>query len=570
MPDQRISSAPIIVLKFGGSVLHNEDSLGLAVHEIYRWRRDGYKVVAVVSAFKGETEALIDQCERVARDASSHAQAAFVGLGEAKSASLLGLLLDRSGIPARVLSPAAIGLLCTGDSLNSLPVDVNTGAIDCGLDEDGVVVLPGFTGIDEQGRGVTLGRGGSDSTAVFIAGKLGAQRCRLIKDVHGLYESDPNCAGSPAPARYANANYEDALNTDGSIIQHKSVQLARSLGVEIELGRFNSGSPSVIGDHPKSLRPEAERTRALKIAVCGLGTVGGGVVRALQQLTDRFEIVGAGARSPQKHTDLIPIVGEICSDPLALAECDADVVLELIGGIEPARSLIESALRRRKHVVTANKELIAEHGHELLALADEHGVKLHFSASVGGSLPVLEHLRANEAVAVSGVLNGTSQFVLRSIARGVPYEDAVNEAQRLGYAEADPSRDLDGRDALDKLRVIALQQGWHGYEIEFPACDPESILPGSGLVCQFGQVNPLRASVRQEPVECDADLASLGDSENLVTITREHGDPIVLRGHGAGRWATTVSVVGDLLELSRTVASCRIDQTTTLEEVACA
>lgn len=540
-----------IVLKFGGSVLTDTERYGQAVHEIYRWSRAGWRVVAVVSALAGETDALIDQVDQLVPDADPWTRAAWLGQGESRSASLLGLLLDRSGIPARVLAPGAIGLVDTGNLGTGCRLRIDPTLIKRGLDADGVVVVPGFIAIDQEGRSVTLGRGGSDTTAVLIAGAIRADKCRLIKDVDGLYESDPSKDTAPPPARFRRAHYTDALATDGTIIQHESVRLAQSLGVSIELGRINGRSPSVIGAEHAQLDQRPDSPHRLRVAICGLGTVGGGVVGALSTMPGLFEIVGGASRSPAKHEALRDVVGTLTHDPVSLTRGDADVIVELIGGVEVPYEVVCAALRNGKHVVTANKALIAEHGHELKQIAELHGAKLLFAASVGGSLPVLERLTSLRPESITGVLNGTSQFVLNAIARGERFEDAVLQAQRLGYAESDPSRDLDGRDALDKLRVIALQLGWDHAKCASPNCNPKLFEPGSGFVRQIARLTRDDARVEIESVESDSGYRDLNDSENLVTIRCTDQNSVVLRGRGAGRWATTVSVVGDLLELSR-------------------
>jgi hypothetical protein len=180
-----------VVLKLGGSVLLDATRLRRAVHEIYRWRREGREVVAVVSAFAGRTDEILDRCMRLDpglepaghRRLSPFALAAALGAGEAESAAFLGAQLDRAGVPATVLSPGAVGLRADGDPLDATPREVDTGPIERALERDGVVVFPGFVALDAAGRAVTLGRGGSDLTALFLAHALAADRCRLIKDV---------------------------------------------------------------------------------------------------------------------------------------------------------------------------------------------------------------------------------------------------------------------------------------------------------------------------------------------------------------------------------------------------
>ena len=239
-------STPLIVLKFGGSVLLGKDRLPDAVGEIQRWRRDGWHVVAVVSAFAGRTDALI----RFGTPAlpGGHAFASLLATGEQESAAHLGVQLDGAGVQAAVLSPGAIGLRAQGEPCDADPVRVDGAALRAALNACGVVVVPGFTGVDELGRHVTFGRGGSDLSALFLAHALDAGRCRLIKDVDGLYESDPAAPG-PEPRRYACASYADALRTDGSIVQHKSVRFARRVGLRFEIGRAGGEQPTHVGPH---------------------------------------------------------------------------------------------------------------------------------------------------------------------------------------------------------------------------------------------------------------------------------------------------------------------------------
>ena len=195
----------LIVLKLGGSVLESEASLPRAVHEIYRWRRDGFAVVAVVSAFAGETDRLLERARSLGAAAASSAAAAATG--ELTSAALLGAALDRAGVPACVLTPAALALRADGDPLEADPVALESARLEAVLEREGVAVVPGFAGIDARGRTVLLGRGGSDLSALFLAHALGA-RCRLLKDVDGLYEWDPARPG-PRPRRYATAKWDE-------------------------------------------------------------------------------------------------------------------------------------------------------------------------------------------------------------------------------------------------------------------------------------------------------------------------------------------------------------------------
>lgn len=241
-----MSQRPLIVLKFGGSILLNEDSLRAAVHEIERWRGDGWSTVAVVSAFAGRTDDLLNRGTRLSPSATPSALAGVIATGELESAAFFGLHLDRAGIASCVLSPGLARLRATGPELDANPIALDAGVFQRAFARDEIVAFPGFVAVDESGRHVTLGRGGSDLTALFLAHGLGAIGCRLIKDVDGLYEFDPARSG-PTPRRYAYCSFDDALQTDGTIVQHKAVRLAQRLDLEFELGRLGSQNPTVIG-----------------------------------------------------------------------------------------------------------------------------------------------------------------------------------------------------------------------------------------------------------------------------------------------------------------------------------
>ena len=231
---------PIIVLKFGSSVLRSETDLPRAVHEIYRWYRQGHRVVAVVSALAGTTDRLFARAESCLNNADPWSTAALVATGEAYSAALLCLELDRSGIPAAVLDAPAIGLETAGARLNADPVDLDTDTLLKRLERRPVAVVPGFCGRDKDGSHSLLGRGGSDLSAVLIAQKLGAA-CRLIKDVDGLYEYDPSL-DAPAPRRFSTITFADALQLDANIIQQKAVRFAHRHDYGFEVGPIDRKS----------------------------------------------------------------------------------------------------------------------------------------------------------------------------------------------------------------------------------------------------------------------------------------------------------------------------------------
>lgn len=249
---------PLTVLKFGGSVLRGEADLALGVEEIRRWTRGGGRVVAVVSAFEGTTDRMLGDAQRVAGgtaavEADPAALAMLLATGEFTTAAMLGLALAREGIAARVLGPGAVALRTQGGGADADPVGVDHAAIWTALERAPVAVVPGFVAIDPSSNLALLGRGGSDLTALFLAAELGAERCRLIKDVDGVYDRDPNDATLGIAQRFRTLHWDDALELDGGIVQHKAVRLARSRGSAFEVAAWGrddvtriSGEPSVL------------------------------------------------------------------------------------------------------------------------------------------------------------------------------------------------------------------------------------------------------------------------------------------------------------------------------------
>jgi len=548
---------PLIVLKLGGSVLADESSLPLAVHEVARWRREGFGVVAVVSALAGETETLL---ARAAEAGDGHATAALASLGEQRAAALLGVQLARSGVPARVLQPAALRWRAEGDPLDATPVALDCRPLRRALAEGEVVVVPGFFAHDGAGRAVLFGRGGTDLSALFLAARLGA-RCRLVKDVDGLFTSDPAAPGPP-PARFAEATWADALATDGSIVQHKAVTFARARGQPFEVARLGGAVASLVGA-PRTRLAAALPTRPpLRVALLGLGTVGGGVLAALRRLPEQFEVVAACVRDP-RPARRAPLPGlALDEDPVRTATRGADVVVEALGGEDPARAALLAALRAGSHVVSANKAVLAAHGAELEREARRAGRSLRASAAAGGAMPLLPVLRRlareERVLGLQAVLNGTSTFVLDALAGGATPDEALDRAREAGFCERDCARDLSGRDAADKLVLACHAATGLWLDPRAVACEPigERELRDAQAGILVRQVATLElgrrpvARVRPERLPAESSLARTRGCGNAARIGSELG-VTELAGRGAGRWPTVEGVMGDLLELAR-------------------
>jgi homoserine dehydrogenase len=320
-------------------------------------------------------------------------------------------------------------------------------------------------------------------------------------------------------------------------------------------------------------------THPLSVGVAGLGTVGMGVLRLLR---DNADLVAARAGRPIAVTAVsardrsrdrgVPLTGlRWYDDPAALArDSSLDVVVELIGGSAgPARALVEAALSAHKPVVTANKALIAVHGAALAALAEETGTPLAFEAAVAGGIPVIKALReglaANRITALAGILNGTCNYILTQMREmGREFADVLADAQRLGYAEADPSFDIDGIDAAHKLAILTALA--FGRPVAFEAVHIEGIRQVSaldiGYAAELGYRIKLLGIARALPdgidtrvhpcmVPAAAPVARVDGVFNAVVIEGDAVGRIMLEGRGAGAGPTASAVVADLIDLAR-------------------
>jgi homoserine dehydrogenase len=319
-------------------------------------------------------------------------------------------------------------------------------------------------------------------------------------------------------------------------------------------------------------------TAPLKIAIAGLGTVGSGVLKLLRQNAELLEqrcgrrisvvAVSARDRARQRGVDLTGIrwyedAAALASDP------DAEVVVELIGGSAGvAAELVEAALQHGKHVVTANKALLAHHGTALARLAEQHHVGLAFEAAVAGGIPILKTLReglaANRFTRLYGILNGTCNYVLTTMREtGREFADVLAEAQRLGYAEADPSFDIDGIDAAHKLALLAAVG--FGTVVDFAGVYVEGIRHVSALDIEFaadlgyrikllGLARMTEHGLEQRVHPCmvprGTPIASVDGVFNAVVVEGDFVGRVMLEGRGAGAEPTASAVVADLLDIA--------------------
>ncbi|WP_017316739.1 homoserine dehydrogenase [Mastigocladopsis repens] len=318
----------------------------------------------------------------------------------------------------------------------------------------------------------------------------------------------------------------------------------------------------------------------VKLGILGLGTVGTGTVQLLQDrgfrhpLLQEVEIYRVGVRSPDKlravtlpKSVLTTNLEAIVTDP------EVDIVVEVIGGLEPARSLILKAIKSGKHVVTANKAAISRFGDEIFSAANQAGVYVMLEAAVGGGIPVIQPLKQSLSVnrihTVTGIVNGTTNYILtRMQTEGSNFSDVLADAQRLGYAEADPTADVDGLDAADKIAILASLAFSGRIKLEDVYCEGIRQVSKTdiayaeklGFVIKLLAIakratlspsSPPPISVRVHPtlVPKTHPLASINDVNNAILIEGEPIGQVMFFGPGAGAGATASAVSSDILNL---------------------
>jgi len=561
-----------IVLKFGSSVLRTEGSLPVAVAEIYRHYRSGEHVIAVVSAFEGVTDSLLTRVPSMTPDGAT--LAALLSTGEIASAAQLTFSLQAAGIPAQFADPRELELTATGDRANATLSRLSFDKLHARLAETSVLVVPGFFAAHEAGGLALLGRGGSDLTALFIASEL-RSRCVLLKDVDGLYESDPaEARGSgatqsrPAPRRFALAEYRTAEIVAGRLVQPKSIRFARERALAVDVTSVGSSLYTRIGEGPDVHGPTAP-TRRIRVALLGLGTVGRGVLEYLAAFSERFEVVAALVRAPEKHENDRATESILTKATDEVFARDPEIIVEALPGVDPARSCVGRALRSGLAVVTANKALLAAEWQHLSSYLTGPRRRLRYTAAVGASVPMLEKVErltlATRIVRLRGVLNGSTNFVLDRCAAGDVFADAVLKAQAEGFAEADPAEDLSGRDSDRKLWILG-QIAFGGTAVceSLAGIDENSAharSPGSRvrLMAEAERTaTGFKYRIGLVALPPDDYLAGTGGADNRLEITVADGTVHRLQGIGAGRVPTATAVFADVLDHARVIETAEL------------
>ncbi len=322
--------------------------------------------------------------------------------------------------------------------------------------------------------------------------------------------------------------------------------------------------------------------RAIKFGLLGFGTIGTGVVRNIQQngaiiekrLGRKLELIKIADLDIEtdRGVELEPgvlsaAVEDVISNP------EIDIVIELIGGYEPAKSFILKAIANGKHIVTANKALMAVHGQEIIAAADQQGVSVLFEAAVGGGIPIIsaikENLCSNEFSSVFGILNGTCNFILTKMTEeGSDFAPVLQEAQELGYAEADPTFDIEGIDTAHKISLLSAL--CFGTTVDFEQVYTEGISNITATDIQFAEQmgykikllaigknlgDEIEVRVHPTMLPGSYQLAEINGVFNAVRLNGDFVGPTLLYGSGAGMDATASAVMGDVMAISRDILS---------------
>ena len=319
--------------------------------------------------------------------------------------------------------------------------------------------------------------------------------------------------------------------------------------------------------------------KPVRLAILGLGTVGGGALKLLKEnaaeikrRTGReIQITHVGTRRPRPDLDL-PESIQLSADLLEIVrQPDVDVVVEVMGGIHPAYEVIMEAMKHGKHIVTANKALLAEHGNELFKAAEDNAVQITYEAAVAGGIPIIkvirEGLAANRIDWLAGIINGTGNFILSEMReKGRAFEDVLKEAQELGYAEADPTFDVEGIDAAHKLTILASCA--FGIPLQFDKVFTEGIAKITAQDVKYAEdlgfrikhlgiarraATGIELRVHPTLIPDDQLIANVNGVKNAILVQANAVGPTLYYGAGAGAGPTASAVVADVVDIVRDI-----------------
>ena len=399
---------------------------------------------------------------------------------------------------------------------------------------------------------------------VFLAVEAQRRAVDSLKDVDGVYEIDP-ADPKAHPRRFAELHYQDALRVAGKLIQPKAVSYLAKHNADCEVAALALPCATRVYGADTAHATLSPNRSPVDVVILGCGTVGFGVYQRLCAHPNLYRVIGILVREPAGHEAAGIPSALLHTQSETLDKLRPDLVIDALPGIEPSYAYVASYLAEGVDAVSANKALIAQYVQALSEMAETSGATLKYSAAVGGAAPMLETVdRAREGgvKSLTAVLNGTCNYLLDACASGKSLDSAIQEAQRLGLAEADPTEDLSAQDAVRKSRILAR----HAFGAEIRASEVEvfgePMAEAARLAVAEGRRLRQLATVTEshgelalcvsfEAVSPDSPFYSLAGEWNALTITLADSETLTVSGRGAGRWPTTEAVMADAFETVR-------------------
>jgi homoserine dehydrogenase len=541
------------VLKFGSSVLHDHHDLPRVAGEIYRQSLRFRQLIVVVSAYEGQTDELFSRYKTISGVTDCDGCADVVSLGEELTAAQLNVACSRIGLRATVLRPEQWGITAEGAPLEASPTRLP--ALPSDIPAEGIIIVPGFVALNNRGDRVLLGRGGSDFTAIYLAGELNADCLRLYKDVDGVYDHDP-AKDEDNLHRFEAIEWSRCLEIARPLLQPNAIQYAKEKRLPLEVGSIGSLRPTVVAHNTRLT--EVSHRRPLRVGIAGFGVVGQALYRRLLREPD-FSVTDILVRDLNKHRDIYPPFA-LTDDLESFLEAKFDILIDVTCGEEAGLPLSHRQLERGGALVSANKTVVEPWFEDLEALGSRQGGYFGISACVGGGTPILEAIErfvgCPRIERVEAVLNGTVNFLLDQLGQGHSFEAALRRAQEAGFAEDDPTQDLSGQDAEIKLRLIAR----HAFnclpndiEIRTEALTPArigKIWKSSERWIQLARLardgDSIIGSISFALTTGIEELPDLPAERNFARVTLADGRRFDVEGRGAGGAPTAEAIMMDM------------------------
>jgi homoserine dehydrogenase len=562
-PPGPLKNRTLAVLKFGSSVLRDHHDLARAAGEIYRQSLHYDQLIVVVSAFEGVTDQLISRFQAIAGPAQCEGCPDLVTLGEEMTAAQLRIACSRIGLDAALLRPEQWAIEAEGPEYEASPVRLPSLPVE--FSDRHILILPGFVGRGSHGQRLLLGRGGSDFSAIYIGGELGADRVRLYKDVDGVYDHDP-AIGIEDLHRFDEIDWDKCLEIARPLLQPHAIEYAREKSLQLEVGSIGTSNPTIVTNQVKRAANLPDR-RPLKLGIAGFGVVGQALYQRLLHEKD-FHVSAILVRDQQKKRAIYPPF-ELTTCLDSFRDADFDVIIDVTCGEEAGFPLSCSQLQQGRALISANKTVIEPWYEELSRLSVAQGGLLGISACVGGGTPILETIgqvaSPDRIQKVTAVLNGTVNFLLDQLAQGHSFDIALTRAQRAGFAEEDPAQDLSGADAETKLRLIARR----AFNCEtrdliirrdrLTSSRIEKIRSSGARWIQLATLeraaNCVIGSIGFVRADTIARLPSLPGEYNFARIVLSDGEEHEVVGRGAGGAPTAEAIMTDLFACRNRLAS---------------